>query len=184
MKKVESDHGGPESPADEVLEMIVRQGGIDLFPSDTRAEVERILAPGQAVEPHVRKRLVDAARRGALVRSAGRRPVERLLFDRRIAANKSIEDVAELIGVDAAMLVGVERGSGRIKDLDAISVAAWVGAIEVDRETAISALTVSLTTASRSHAYAASPAARLNPDDAKFVARVRTALGLDESDAD
>jgi len=172
-----------EESANDVLEMIVRDGGMDLFPADTRAEVERILAPGQALEPGARTRLVEAARRGVQARSVGRRPVERLLFDSRRAAARSIEDVAHGVGADPAALTKVERGDARITGLGAGLVASWIETLGVDRPTAVSALTTSLAGMASSPAYAASPDVDLKPEDEEFVAEVRTLLGLDNSNA-
>jgi len=177
------DRDETEDSAEDALEMLVRAGGIDLFPADTRVEVERILAPGQALEPAARTRLVDAARRGALARSVGRRPVERLLFDSRRAANRSIDDVGNGVGADPAALTDVERGDARITELGAGLVASWIETLGIDGQTALSALTTSLATRSPSGSYAASPAAELDPEDERFVAEVRTALGLDNTNA-
>lgn len=177
------DQGGTENSVDDPLEMIVRDGGMDLFPADTRAEVERILTPGQALEPAARTRLVDAARRGVLSRSARRRPVERLLFDTRRAANRSIEDVAGGVGADPVSLTKVERGDARITDMGADVVALWIETLGVDGLTAISALTISLARTSSSPAYAASPNVDLEPDDEQFVDAVRARLGLGNTNA-
>ena len=183
MKDNKPDQNHREGGVDDALELLVRDGGIDLFPTDTRAEVERILAPGQALEPAARSRLVDAARRGVLARSAGRRPVERLLFDSRRAADRSIEDVAGGVGVgvDPTFLTNVERGDARITDLTAEFVASWIKTLDVDGLTAISALTISLAGTSSSSAYAANPEVDLDPEDEKFVAEVRAQLGLDNA---
>jgi hypothetical protein len=40
-----------QDSAEEALEMIVHDGGMDLFPAETRAEVERILAPRRSSAP-------------------------------------------------------------------------------------------------------------------------------------
>lgn len=177
------DSGETEDAAEDALEMIVREGGMGLFPAETRAEVERILAPGQALEPGARARLVDAARRGVSARSAGRRPVERLLFDSRRAADRSIGDVANGVGAEPAALTKVERGDARITSLGASLVASWIKILNVDRPAALSALTTSLAGMSTSPAYAAIPDVHLKPEDEKFVAEVRTLLGLDNTKA-
>lgn len=183
MKDNKASHDDKEHFSDDALEILVRNGGMDLFPADTRAEVERILAPGQALEPAARSRLVDAARRGVLARSVGRRPVERLLFDSRRAAHRSIEDVAGGIGADPIALTKVERGDSRITDLTAESVASWVETLGVDGAAAVSALMISLAGTSSSPAYAARPDVDLDPKDEKFVAEVRARLGLDNTSA-
>ena len=118
-----------------------------------------------------------------MARSAGRRPVERLLFDSRRALNRSIEDVAKGAGAEASDLTSVERGEARITELDPVVVASWIRALGIDDGTAISALTTSLSVTSASPAYAASPTPHLEPDDAKFVTAVRVALGLDNTTA-
>jgi hypothetical protein len=182
MNVTEPDRDDAED-AESALEATIREGGMDLFPADTRAEVERILAPGQALEPVARTRLVEAARRGTLARSAGRRPVERLLFESRRAADRSIEKVAEGVGTDAAKLTGIERGDARITELDAKFVAKWIETLGVDGPTAISALTTSLAGTSSSPAYAAGSTTQLKPKDEEFVAKVRSLLGLGKSSA-
>jgi transcriptional regulator with XRE-family HTH domain len=167
-----------ETATDRAVEAMIAIGGLDLFPVDTRNEVERILAPGQAVEPSARSRFVDAARRGTHARSASRRPLERLLFESRRAVGRSLEDVATGVGVDIKVLAGIERGETRITMLNADLTARWIGAVEADAETAVSALTASLVTSPSAHAYAARQRGELNQDDADYVAAVRVALGL------
>ena len=177
----EPDRDDEEDSTEDALQAVIRAGGMDLFPPDTRSEVERVLAPGQALEPGARARLVNAARRGTLAHSAGRRPVERLLFESRRAADRSIEDVANGVGTSAGKLSGIERGDARITELEAGLVATWIETLGVDGVTAISALTISLAGTPASPAYAANSTPQLTPSDEKFVAEVRTSLRLDDT---
>ncbi len=178
------DYLDDKSPAaDEAVEAVLAIGGLELFPADTRAEVERILLAGQSLEPQARARVVDAARRGARANSAGTRPVERLLYDARRAAERGIDDVALEVGLDAQVLADVERGTRQIRSVDARVTARWVKVLSIDPRTAVSAVTASFATASgAAQPYGSRRRVELDPKDAQYVGDVRAALGLSEPD--
>jgi hypothetical protein len=65
---------------EERLENLIAQVGTGIFSAEVQAEVERILSPGQSLEPMARARFIDAARRGLRPVALEYGPLELLLF--------------------------------------------------------------------------------------------------------
>ncbi len=155
------------------LEALLAQAGLSVFADDVRRDVDTVLASGQALEPAVRKRFVDAAGRGtrqwALRRKAA---LETLLFEARRTRGEDAETVAERAGIAAEAIRSIERGELPIDAPQAAAVASWAFAMNLDRSLLSDALRRSLATRTSSPAYAGEPDARLQPDQERFVDEV------------
>src|SRR5690349_13715610 len=108
-----NDEGGtPEvNPIpEERLEGLISNIGLSLFPSDVQDEVEKILAPGQALEPEARARLVAAAKRAGRHVALTHAAIEVLLFTERRERHQEAEDIAGIVHIDADSIRAIERG--------------------------------------------------------------------------
>lgn len=174
-----SDEGGtPEvnSIPEERLEGLISNVGLSLFPSDVQDEVEKILAPGQALEPEARARLVAAAKRAGRHVALTHAAIEVLLFTERRERHQEAEDVAGIVGIDADSIRAIERGERSIDTEDARGIAVWACALGLDRVIVNEALRKSLGTPTGAASYAGSRKLRLTTDQEDFIHRVLEAF--------
>jgi hypothetical protein len=163
------------SPQDE-LHGLIAAVGLELFSPDVRAEVERLLSDGQALEPVTRQQFVDAANRGVRKAGFGHLPLETVLFNTRRDLGQSLAQVAGVVGVDEGVLDAVERGSATIDSGPPELVASWVRTLGIGRHIAVSTLKRSLATRDPRAVFANQAEPHLSADQAAFVLRVEVLL--------
>lgn len=127
------------------------------------------------LEPHARRRFVEAGDRANKKNRDDASPLPRLLFLTRNSDNQSVQDVAASLEASHELLLRIERGEDDIQKLGPDGVASWITYLHVPAETAIEALkaTFLATTVDRA---AASAKVELNDKQNKFVDQVAKAL--------
>lgn len=161
---------------EERLDGLISNIGLSLFPSDVQDEVEMILAPGQALEPDARARLVAAAKRASRHVALNHAAIEVLLFTERRERHQEAEAVAGIVGIDADSIRAIERGERSIDTEDAPRVAAWARALGFDRRIVDEALRKSLGTPAGAASYSGSRKLRLTTGQEEFIHRVLEAF--------
>lgn len=161
---------------EERLEGLISNIGLSLFASDVQDEVEKILAPGQALEPEARARLVAAAKRAGRHVALTHAAIEVLLFTERRERHQEAEDIAGIVHIDADSIRAIERGERSIDAEDAPRVAAWAQALGIDRGIVAEALRRSLGSPAGAASYSGSRELRLTTAQEKFIDRVLDAF--------
>lgn len=165
-----SNDADANRPEDDALDALLAEAGLEPFAEDVRDDVDAVLSSGQALEPAVRKRFIDAAGRGsrqwALRHQAA---LETILFEARRAGTHDASTIAVSVGIDVGMLRAVEDGKRPIDVVDAATVASWAVALDIDRDLVTAALRRSLGTRTSAPAYAGEHDLRLEPEHERFV---------------
>jgi hypothetical protein len=165
------------SEGDSNLEAIIGHLGLDLFDDDTRAEVERLLAKGQTVEPGARQKLIGAAQRAIQLHSLDQATFEVLAFETRQAKPVDIEALALVLRTDADTVRKLERGELPIQSQSPSLFAAWIVQLGIEESTALESLRRSLRRTARRAAYAlADEDVVLDETATEYIDSVRDAL--------
>lgn len=157
----------------EPFDRLLASGGLELFPESVRVEVETLLASGQSLEPGARNRFVKAAQRAGrtvALRQSG--ALEPLLFDERRERHYSIDDLAAATNLDGETLRSIERGERRIDTASPSTIASWIVALGVDRETSWNGLRRSLGTPAGVLSYTSDRELQISEAAEEFIKQV------------
>lgn len=149
----------------------------EAFDGDALAAADRLLEQGEGIAPNHRERLVAAADRGIRYRRRTELPLQSLLEVTRAEREADAATTASSIGVSTEEFLSIESGSSPLLDVEAVRVAKWIQALEVDQEIALGAIERSLRLAGSGRSFGRRARTEVTPEViAKYVAEVRAAL--------
>jgi hypothetical protein len=159
---------GDRTSEDRLSELIA-DTGLGLFPHETQERVEQILATGQGLEPPVRARFVDAARRGTRSIAVTHEPLEVVLFHSRRSQHQALDDLSSATGIGEGDMRAIERGERSINSVGASAVALWAVALDLRAEIVGAALIKSLGKPVTTSSYGERRDVRLTDDERTFI---------------
>ncbi len=174
----------PDVSGDDALLALLAETGLTVYPESVQREVNALLAAGQSLEPTARHKLIAAAKRGTRERHLrASAALETLLFEARRSREQDAEDIAAVVGLDAADLRSIERGELGLDDRPASAIASWALALGLQRDLLDDALRRSLGSQGPSPAYAGEQRFRLSPEAERFVDEVLQAYDQRPADS-
>lgn len=172
----------PDVPDDDALLALLAETGLTVYPESVQREVDALLAAGQSLEPTARHKLVAAATRGTRERHLrASAALETLLFEARRTREQDAEDIAAVVGLDAAEMRSIERGELSLDGRPASAIASWALVLDLERDLVGDALRRSLGSRGAAPAYAGEQRVRLSAEAEQFVDEVLQAF--DEREA-
>lgn len=165
----EGDQPDVDASAD-ALETLLAEAGPGVFSEEVQREVDAVLAPGLALEPGARQKLIEAAKRGTRQWNLREHAaLETLLFEARRRRDQEADAIAERLGIGADTIRSIERGESGLGTQPASVLASWALEVNLDRDVLGAALRRSLGTLGAAPAYAGERHLRLEPDQEQFV---------------
>lgn len=161
--------------SDEELDAALSHVGLQHLSPAAQEMILGLTQSSTSLEPDVRTKLMNAAKRALRTRRDEASPLPRLLFLTRCASNEDISEVATAVGVSSDKLTDVERGQVKIDELGAQTVASWIRHFSISTRQAEVALRKSLASPMLQDVAAAAPAAATTDTD-QFIADVLAML--------
>lgn len=157
---------------DEALDVLSAAVGRGAALAEVAQVAERLMTGGEALDPRIRARFVQAADRGVAGRQADRAPLQLVLQRRRQELGIGPGDVAQRAGIPPESINHLESGQTPLTEVEPEALVKWADVVDLTKDQVRAGLQQSLVLAAGLRTYAGAHEATLPTELIEYRDRV------------